>query len=274
MNTYLDGCLAEPATKALLVQSRTEAGLTDLVAARNQRSAALMLPDLVALGWAPPEPIAALFVAAIAEIALVELDAGQRDDELRRGLLRLATGDRGYASLSQRPQTGTNQIQTCGHQFTEVARTTIAAPILHCHNKSRRECGSCDFGDQIDVGHVRVPVPDEFGQHVGKRRLHHPQMTRDTVRTDQLGAGGRRLADDFKIVREGGNTGQHRIEQRLRGATLRKCLGQPFQVRLVILEQHRLLGWEMPEESAFGNAGLSGQLGHGHVRKSLAGKAF
>ena len=91
MNTYLDGCLAEPATKALLVQSRTEAGLSDLVAARNESSAALMLPDLVALGWAPPEPIAALLVAVIAEIALVELAAGQPDGELRRGLLRLAT---------------------------------------------------------------------------------------------------------------------------------------------------------------------------------------
>ena len=69
MNAYLDGCLADPATKALLVQSRTEAGLSDLVAARNESSATLVLPDLIALGWAPPEPIAALLVAAVAEIA-------------------------------------------------------------------------------------------------------------------------------------------------------------------------------------------------------------
>ena len=47
MNTYLDGCLAEPATKALLVQSRTEAGLSDLVAARNASAAALLPPELV-----------------------------------------------------------------------------------------------------------------------------------------------------------------------------------------------------------------------------------
>jgi AcrR family transcriptional regulator len=91
MNAYLDGCLAEPATKALLVQSRTEAGLSDLVAARNESAATLVLPDLVALGWAPPEPIAALLVAAVAEIALVELAGGKRDKQLRRGLLRLAT---------------------------------------------------------------------------------------------------------------------------------------------------------------------------------------
>lgn len=91
MTTYLDGCLQEPATKALLVQSRTEAGLSDLVAARNHSAAALIMPDLEALGWSPPEPIAALLVAAVAEIALVELDAGRPDGALRRGLLRLAT---------------------------------------------------------------------------------------------------------------------------------------------------------------------------------------
>lgn len=91
MHAYLDGCLAELATKALLVQSRTEAGLSDLVAARNESAAALIAPDLLALEWTPPEPIATLIIAAVAEIALVELDAGQRHDELRRGLIRLAT---------------------------------------------------------------------------------------------------------------------------------------------------------------------------------------
>jgi AcrR family transcriptional regulator len=91
MNAYLDGCLAKPATKALLVQSRTEAGLSDLVAARNASAAAQVVPDLLALGWAPPEPVAALLVAAAAEIALIELAAGKRDKQLRRGLLRLAT---------------------------------------------------------------------------------------------------------------------------------------------------------------------------------------
>ena len=94
MKAYLDGCLADAATKALLVQSRTEAGLGDLVAARNESAAAQILPDLVALGWSRPEPIAALVVAAVAEIALLELAAGKRDNALRRGLLRLATGDR------------------------------------------------------------------------------------------------------------------------------------------------------------------------------------
>jgi AcrR family transcriptional regulator len=91
MNAYLDGCLAQPATKALLVQSRTEAGLSDLVAARNESAAAQIVPDLVALGWDRPEPVAALLVAAVAEIALIELAAGKRDKLLRSGLMRLAT---------------------------------------------------------------------------------------------------------------------------------------------------------------------------------------
>ena len=95
MKVYLDGCLADAATKALLVQSRTEAGLSDLVAARNETAATLLLPDLVALGWSRPGPIAALLVAAVAEIALLELAAGKPDKVLRNGLIRLATGDRG-----------------------------------------------------------------------------------------------------------------------------------------------------------------------------------
>jgi AcrR family transcriptional regulator len=90
MNAYLDGCLRASATKALLVQSRTEAGLSDLVADRNQSAAAAIVPDLEALGWADPTPIATLLVAAIAEIALIELSAGHRCDELRLALLQIA----------------------------------------------------------------------------------------------------------------------------------------------------------------------------------------
>lgn len=99
-------------------------------------------------------------------------------------------------------------------------------------------------------------------------------MTRDAVRTDQLRAGRRRLPDHFKVVREGGNAGQDRIEERLRGWTPRKGFGKPFQLSLVILEEHSLLGWKMPKEGAFGNAGFPGQLGYRHIRKSLAGEAF
>jgi hypothetical protein len=75
----------------LLVQSRTEAGLSDLVAARNESAAAQVVPDLLALGWASPEPVAVLLVAAVAEVAMMELATGKRDKQLRGGLVRLAT---------------------------------------------------------------------------------------------------------------------------------------------------------------------------------------
>lgn len=92
MHAYLDGCLAESSTKALLVQSRTEAGLADLVAERNAQAAALAAEDLRAIGWRPPDPVAALLVAVVAEIALQELSAGRRRDDLREAALRMARG--------------------------------------------------------------------------------------------------------------------------------------------------------------------------------------
>lgn len=93
MTSYLDECLACPATKALLVQARTDAGLGPHVAARNHDFARLAHPDLAALGWQPAETIAVLLVAAIAEIALHELAAGHRRDDLRTAALSLAAHD-------------------------------------------------------------------------------------------------------------------------------------------------------------------------------------
>lgn len=93
MTTYLDGCLTRPATKALLVQARTDAELGPHVAARNHDFARMATADLKALGWAPAEPIAALLVAAVAEIALHELTAGHRRDDLRNAALSLAAHD-------------------------------------------------------------------------------------------------------------------------------------------------------------------------------------
>ncbi|WP_278260888.1 TetR/AcrR family transcriptional regulator [Nocardia sp. AG03] len=90
VTTYLDGCLAEPATKGLLVQARTDAGLQGAVSARNATAADLLRADLAALGWDDPHPVAVLLVAAIAETALLELDAAAPRPDLRAALLRLA----------------------------------------------------------------------------------------------------------------------------------------------------------------------------------------
>ncbi|MEU2038856.1 TetR/AcrR family transcriptional regulator [Nocardia niwae] len=94
MHAYLDGCLAQPATKALLIQARSEAGLGEQVAARNRQAAVLITDDLAAAGWDDPEPVATLVVAAIADIALAELTASQNLPELRAALVRLAIGRR------------------------------------------------------------------------------------------------------------------------------------------------------------------------------------
>ncbi|MFD4431973.1 TetR/AcrR family transcriptional regulator [Nocardia sp. NPDC058497] len=89
ITAYLDGCLADPATKGLLVQARTDAGLGTEVAARNATAAALLTTDLIAIGWPDPDPVAVLLVAAIAETALQELDASAPRPDLRQALVRL-----------------------------------------------------------------------------------------------------------------------------------------------------------------------------------------
>ncbi|GGK54928.1 TetR/AcrR family transcriptional regulator [Nocardia camponoti] len=89
ITAYLDGCLADPATKGLLVQARTDAGLSDEVATRNAAAADLVTADLSAMGWPDPSPIATLFVAAIAETALQELDVRAPNPALRQALSRL-----------------------------------------------------------------------------------------------------------------------------------------------------------------------------------------
>ncbi|ATL68389.1 TetR/AcrR family transcriptional regulator [Nocardia terpenica] len=94
IDAYLDGCLSATATKALLVQARTEAGLGDEVAARNREAATILTDDLAAIGWQQPEPLATLLVAAIAETALIELTAGAPRRDLRDAVLRLATASK------------------------------------------------------------------------------------------------------------------------------------------------------------------------------------
>ncbi|MFE1594579.1 TetR/AcrR family transcriptional regulator [Nocardia sp. NPDC058705] len=87
---YLDGCLAATATKGLLVQARTDAGLATEVAVRNSAAATLITTDLTAMGWSDAAPVAVLLVAAIAETALLELDSQAPRPDLRAALLRIA----------------------------------------------------------------------------------------------------------------------------------------------------------------------------------------
>lgn len=90
---FLDGCLRQRASKALLVEARTEAGLHDLVQARNAAFAKLIDDDLRALAWPAPRAVAILLIAAAAEVALHELHAGEPLPELRAATLALAARD-------------------------------------------------------------------------------------------------------------------------------------------------------------------------------------
>jgi len=65
--------------------------------------------------------------------------------------------------LGERCQTGSNQIQTGRHDFTEVADTTAASPTLYCHNKGRGDRGACYRSGKIEVRDVSCAILDELG---------------------------------------------------------------------------------------------------------------
>lgn len=88
VHSYLDASLETTGTRALLVQARTDPDLYDETRVRNARTRELALPEIVALGWKPPEPIAHMLVAMVFDITMEELVGGRRED-LRDAVLTL-----------------------------------------------------------------------------------------------------------------------------------------------------------------------------------------
>jgi len=86
---YLDGCLAARGVKAMLLEARGEPAVAEEVAASNERFARAAAPELRALGARHPAETARLFVAMVAEVALVELAKGRRNTSLRAALWNL-----------------------------------------------------------------------------------------------------------------------------------------------------------------------------------------
>jgi len=78
---YLDGCLAAPQARALLIQARSDPALTLEAAARSAAFATIAEADLAVLGWRPPRPAAELLIATGVHIASVEnaLQGTRRD---------------------------------------------------------------------------------------------------------------------------------------------------------------------------------------------------
>ncbi|MEC3918017.1 TetR/AcrR family transcriptional regulator [Nocardia sp. CDC160] len=83
---YLDACLRDRGVKALLLDARAEPLIADEVTHRNAHNAALIEPDFEALGWREPTDGARLWVALVAEAALLELRAGSRQRPVRDAL--------------------------------------------------------------------------------------------------------------------------------------------------------------------------------------------
>lgn len=85
-NAYLDECLRHRGVRALLLEARADPAILKAIAARNALAIQLSSPDFTAMGWAHPEPSAALWHSAVVEAALLELDKGGHQPDIREAL--------------------------------------------------------------------------------------------------------------------------------------------------------------------------------------------
>jgi AcrR family transcriptional regulator len=90
--TYLDACLQERAVKALLLEARSEPAISAEIQRRNADFALLASADFRAMDWPDLEASARLYVAMVAEAALVELEIGGQNPAVRNALLHFIGG--------------------------------------------------------------------------------------------------------------------------------------------------------------------------------------
>jgi len=91
-NAYLDECLRHRGVRALLLEARVDPRIIGAIAARNRLVIQRTGTDFGAMGWAHPEPSAALWNSAVVETALLELDAGGQRPEVRAALAQFLGG--------------------------------------------------------------------------------------------------------------------------------------------------------------------------------------
>jgi TetR/AcrR family transcriptional repressor of nem operon len=82
----LDECLRHRGVRALLLEARVDPTIIGAIASRNKLVIRLSSPDFAAMGWAHPEPSAAMWNSAVVEAALLELDGGGYRPEIRAAL--------------------------------------------------------------------------------------------------------------------------------------------------------------------------------------------
>lgn len=95
IEAYLDVCLANLAVKALVLETRTQPGLTTTMEEREELFASLAEPNYRAMGVPSPRVAARLVVAATSEAAMIELEAGRKVPATRSMLRRLVEGMEG-----------------------------------------------------------------------------------------------------------------------------------------------------------------------------------
>ncbi|MBV8928552.1 MAG: TetR/AcrR family transcriptional regulator [Mycobacteriaceae bacterium] len=86
--SYLDGCLRDRGVRALLLEARGDPLISDEIATRNARYAAVIQQDFKAMKWQRPYECAQLWVGMTAEAALIELKTGKRSPAVRAALAR------------------------------------------------------------------------------------------------------------------------------------------------------------------------------------------
>ena len=91
---YLDACLRHRGVRALILEARGQMPIQDEIMRRNNFNVDFITIDFVTMDWPRPRATARLWVAATAECALIELDAGKADSEARAALQDLVDGPR------------------------------------------------------------------------------------------------------------------------------------------------------------------------------------
>lgn len=91
---YLDTFLERRGVRGLLLEARAEPAIRAEIQDRNTRGAEILAGDFAALGWADGSRPARLWIAALAEVGIVEFERGRRDNASRRALEALAVPPR------------------------------------------------------------------------------------------------------------------------------------------------------------------------------------
>jgi len=91
---YLDACLEAIAVKAVLIEARTDPAVAIEMARRTERLASLAEPDFDPGRFACPATAARLFMAVVSEAALIELERGGPQADVRTSLRDFAGASR------------------------------------------------------------------------------------------------------------------------------------------------------------------------------------